>query len=47
MAQRRDLDGEGETMFAVGEDDEDEDGIKGFSDSEDEGLVHGRGRGGR
>jgi len=52
--QRRDLDGEGETMFAVGEDDEDDDddrdgdGIKGFSDSEDEGLVHGgRGRGGR
>jgi len=52
--QRRELDGEGETMFAVGEDDEDDDddrdgdGIKGFSDSEDEGLVHGgRGRGGR
>jgi hypothetical protein len=54
--QRREMDEDGETMFAVGDDEDEESfvggrkegrkdgGIDGFSDSEEEGLVSGSGR---
>jgi len=37
VQERRDLDGEGEAMFSVGEDEEDADDVRGFSDSDEEG----------
>jgi len=41
--EKRSIDGDGEAMFSVGEDEEDADDVRGFSDSDEEGLV-GKGR---
>lgn len=45
VQDKRSLDGDGEAMFSVGEDEEDADDVRGFSDSDEEGggLV-GKGR---